>query len=187
VEPSLTQLLARAARGEKGALDQVFAALYPEMRIIAHSRLRVDGRVAHLDTTSLVHECYLRLVNVSKISITDRKHFFTYAAKMMRNITIDFAREHLAKRRGGDVTIVQLDTAVGNQLSDDDGNPVLLQVHDALLALESVDPILAQVVEMRFFAGYSDIEIAELLGSSERTVRRHWEKARAFLLASMNE
>ena len=98
---SLTQLLALAAQGERSALDQVFTILYPELRAIARSRLRIDGRVAHLDTTSLVHESYLRLVNLSEISITDRKHFFTYAAKMMRNIAIDIAREHLAQRRGG--------------------------------------------------------------------------------------
>jgi RNA polymerase sigma factor (TIGR02999 family) len=186
LDAPLTQLLAQAAQGERAALDQVFSLVYPELRAIASARLRVYGRVAHLDTTSLVHESYLRLVNLSKLSITDRKHFFTYAAKMMRNVAIDIAREHLAQRRGGDVTIVQLDTALGDQIFDD-ANPVLLRVHDALLALEAVDPLVAQVVEMRFFAGYSDSEVAELLETSERTVRRQWQKGRAFLLASLNE
>ena len=187
MEPSLTQLLSRAAQGERAALDQVFAMLYPELRALAHSRLRVDRGVPHLDTTSLVHESYLRLVNCSRIAITDRKHFFTYAAKMMRNITIDFAREHLAKRRGGGVAAIELDTGVANELSAGEADTALLRVHDALLALEGVDPGLARIVEMRYFAGYSEPEIAELLDSSERTVRRQWEKARAFLLASMRD
>ena len=165
----------------------MFAVLYPELRALAHSRLRIDAGVPHLDTTSLVHESYLRLVRASKIAITDRKHFFTYASKMMRNITIDFAREQLAKRRGGGEAAVELDTAIANQLSAGSADTALLRLHDALLALEVVDPALARVVEMRYFAGYSEQEIAELLDSSERTVRRQWEKARAFLLASMSD
>jgi RNA polymerase sigma factor (TIGR02999 family) len=187
LEPSLTQLLARATQGDRAALDEVFAVLYPELRALAHSRLRMEAGVPHLDTTSLVHESYLHLVNASKITITDRKHFFTYAAKMMRNITIDFAREQLAKRRGAGQAPVELDTAVANQLSTGAADTALLRLHDALLALEAVDPALARLVEMRYFAGYSEQEIAELLDSSERTVRRQWEKARAFLLASMSE
>jgi RNA polymerase sigma factor (TIGR02999 family) len=183
----LTELIAKAANGERGALDQVFAALYPDLRAIARARLRVHGGVAHLDTTSLVHESYLRLVDASKLSISDRKHFFTYAAKTMRNIAIDFAREEQAQRRGGGASIVALDTEIGDQLGKVDTNATLLRVNDALLALDAIDPGLAQVVEMRYFAGYSETEIGELLGTSERTVRRQWEKARAFLLASIDE
>jgi len=183
----LTELLAKAANGERGALDQVFAALYPDLRAIARARLRVHGGVAHLDTTSLVHESYLRLVDASKLHISDRKHFFTYAAKTMRNIAIDFAREQQAQRRGGGATIVALDTEVGDQLGKVDASATLLRVNDALLALDAIDPGLAQIVEMRYFAGYSETEIGEILGTSERTVRRQWEKARAFMLASIDE
>jgi RNA polymerase sigma factor (TIGR02999 family) len=183
----LTELLAKAANGERDALDQVFAALYPDLCAIARARLRVHGAVAHLDTASLVHESYLRLVEASQLSISDRKHFFTYAAKTMRNIAIDLAREQQAQRRGGGASIVALDTEVGDQLGKADANGTLLRVNDALLELEAIDPGLAQIVEMRYFAGYSETEIAELLGSSERTVRRQWEKARAFLRASVDE
>ncbi len=98
----LTQLLQLAAQGERGALDQVFAVLYPDLRRIAHARLRAQGGVAHLETTALVHESFLRLVDSAELLLTDRKHFFTYAAKTMRNIIIDFAREQLrraARRR----------------------------------------------------------------------------------------
>ncbi|MGE5338546.1 MAG: ECF-type sigma factor [Gemmatimonadota bacterium] len=185
-EVPLTELLQLAAKGERAALDRVFTALYPELRKVAHARLRTQGRVAHLDTTALVHESFLRLASTSELALTDRKHFFTYAAKMMRNIIIDFAREQLAQRRGGGQEALQLTTALANQLGDG-GDETLLKVNDALLALETVDPALAQIVEMRYFAGYTEQEVADLLGSSERTVRRQWEKARAFLLVTLQE
>ena len=183
----LTQLLQLAAQGERGALDQVFVALYPELRKIAHARLRSQGGVAHLDTTALVHESFVRLVDSSELLLTDRKHFFAYAAKTMRNIIIDFAREQLAERRGGGEQPVRLDTELAGEIGSDAAGTTLIQVNDSLLALEAVDPMLAQIVEMRYFAGYSETEVAELMGSSERTVRRQWEKARAFLLASMHQ
>jgi RNA polymerase sigma factor (TIGR02999 family) len=181
----LTQLLSLAAQGERDALDKVFVALYPELRKIAHTRLRIQGGVAHLDTTSLVHESFLRLVDSAQLLVTDRKHFFNYAAKTMRNIIIDFAREQLAERRGGGVNPLTLDTDLAGKLGTDSGEATLIKINDALLALEAADPELSQVVEMRYFAGYSEQEIAELLGRSQRTVRRQWEKARAALLASM--
>jgi RNA polymerase sigma factor (TIGR02999 family) len=183
----LTDLLKRAAQGERGALDCVFTALYPDLRRIAHARLRSQGGVAHLDTTALVHESFLRLVDAAELALADRKHFFTYAAKTMRNIIIEFAREHCAQRRGGGRRELQLDTALASNLSGTDGDASLIAVNDALSALEAVDPALAQIVEMRYFAGYSEVEIADLIGSSERTVRRQWEKARAFMLATLNE
>ncbi len=183
----LTQLLQLAAQGERGALERVFAALYPELRKIARARLRSQGGVPHLDTTSLVHESFLRLIESSELVLTDRKHFFAYAAKTMRNIIIDFAREQLAQRRGGGEGELQLDTKLANEIGAGRGDETLIRVNDGLLALEAVDPALAQVVEMRYFAGYSETEVAELTGASERTVRRQWEKARAFLLVSMKE
>jgi RNA polymerase sigma factor (TIGR02999 family) len=183
----LTQLLQQAAQGEPGALDQVFSVLYPDLRRIAHARLRSQGGVAHLETTALVHESFLHLVGAAELQLADRKHFFTYAAKTMRNIIIEFAREHLAQRRGGGQAALRLDTALANQVPADGGDASLIAINDALAALEGVDPALARVVEMRYFAGYSEVEIAELTGSSERTVRRQWEKARAFLLASLQE
>ena len=181
----LTELLQLAAQGERSALDQVFAVLYPELRKIAHARLRTQGGVAHLGTTALVHESFLRLIDSAQLQLTDRKHFFTYAAKTMRNIIIDFAREHLADRRGGGVKPLQLDIELDNRIGGEAGDTTLVQINDSLLALEAVDPDLAQIVEMRYFAGYSEAEVAELLGTSERTVRRQWKKARAVLLASM--
>lgn len=183
----LTHLLALAAKGERGALDRVFAVLYPELRKIAHARLRMHRDDAVLDTTALVHESFLRFVNASQIVVTDRKHFFAYAARMMRNIVIDLARERLADRHGGGVTPLQLDTDLAGELGAAEGEATLMRVNDALLELEAVDAALAQVVEMRYFAGYSEIEVAEVMGTSERTVRRQWDKARAFLLVSLQQ
>jgi RNA polymerase sigma factor (TIGR02999 family) len=183
----LTLLLQLAARGERDALDRVFAALYPDLRRIAHARLRsqVDG--ADLQTTTLVHESFLRLVGAAQLALADRKHFFAYAAKTMRNIIIDLAREHDALRRVGGRNALRLDTALADRLAAPEGDAALIAVNDAMLALESVAPELAQIVEMRYFAGYSEAEIAGLIDSSERTVRRQWDKARAFLLATLQE
>jgi RNA polymerase sigma factor (TIGR02999 family) len=182
----VTELLRLAAEGEREALDRVFDALYQELRQIARGRLHQQRGLAGLDTTALVHEGFLKMAAVSGLSLTDRKHFFTYAAKVMRNIIIDFAREHLAQRRGGGAEALQLTTGIASQLGDGSDESIL-RINDALLALESLDPELSQVVEMRYFAGYTEVEVAELLGSSERSVRRQWEKARAFLFATLRE
>jgi RNA polymerase sigma factor (TIGR02999 family) len=184
---TLTLLLQLASRGERDAMNRVFEALYPDLRRIAHSRLRQRGGVAHLETTALVHESFLRLMNNEQLALGDRKHFFTYSAKTMRNIILELAREQLAQRRGGGHADLELDTSLANELPAKDGEATLIAVNDALLELEKVDPTLAQVVEMRYFAGYTEPEVAELTGTSERTVRRQWEKARAFLLASLQE
>jgi RNA polymerase sigma factor (TIGR02999 family) len=180
----LTMLLQLAARGERDALNRVFEALYPDLRQIAHSRLR-RGSVAHLETTALVHESFLRLVNNAQLALADRKHFFTYAATTMRNIILELAREQLAQKHGGGRADLRLDTALVDALPAKEGEAILIAVNDALLALEKVDTALAQVVEMRYFAGYTEAEIADLTGTSERTVRRQWDKARAFLLATL--
>jgi RNA polymerase sigma factor (TIGR02999 family) len=183
----LTELLQLAARGERGAMGNVYTALYPDLRRIAHARLRARSGIAHLDTTGLVHESFLRLVDAAEIVLADRKHFFTYAAKTMRNIIVEFSREQFAQRRGGGRHALQLDFALASSLPARDQETSLVAINDALSALETIDPQLAQIVEMRYFAGYSEAEIADLTGSSERTVRRQWEKARAFLLATLKD
>jgi RNA polymerase sigma factor (TIGR02999 family) len=183
----LTELLQSASRGEPGALDQVFAALYPELRKIAHARLRTDGGQPDPHTTALVHESFLRLVKAERLALTDRKHFFAYAAKTLRSIIVDAAREHLAARRGGDKETLHLSTTLADTVASAGGGAVLVQIHDALTSLEQIDPELIRTVEMRFFAGYTEPEIAEIEGCSERTVRRRWEKARAYLLVNLQD
>jgi RNA polymerase sigma factor (TIGR02999 family) len=183
----LTMLLQLAAQGEPDALNRVFAAVYPDLRRIAHSRLRQRGPVALLETTALVHESFLRLVGGQQLALVDRKHFFTYAAKTMRNIILELAREQVAQRNGGGRVELKLDTALANALPARESDAALIALNDALLALEKIDAALAQVVEMRYFAGYTEEEVADLTGTSERTVRRQWDKARAFLLAALQE
>lgn len=179
----LTRLLSRARVGDESALGSLYQALYAELRAIAHARLRHGGPSTLLQTTSLVNESYLRLVKVGQLDVADRTHFLAYAARAMRSIVVDFARAAEAERRGGDQKMVPLSTTVVESATIDTAQVV--RVHEALEELSSVDRRLAQVVEMRFFAGLDHAEIAEILGISRRTVEREWEKARALLFVAL--
>ena len=179
--PPITLLLQRVAAGERDALDAVFAALYPDLRRIARARLHDQGRGDGLSTTTLVHESFLKLAQAAQLELQDRKHFFTYAAKAMRHIIIDEAREQQALRRGGAAPHLTLDEEGANAPHALAPGADVNAVHEALHTLETLDPELAAVVEMRYFGGYSELEIGELLGVNERTVRRRWDKARAWL------
>jgi RNA polymerase sigma factor (TIGR02999 family) len=179
----ITQLLARMQEGDDNARDALFAATYDELRRMARSRLRDGGRNTLLDTTSLVAESYLRFVRVGQLRIEDRRAFFGYAARVMRSVIVDSARERLAERRGGGVLPLTLNTELIENLAE--GEESILRIHEALKDLERADARLAQVVEMRYFGGYSEQEIAETLGVTERTVQRDWEKARLILRASL--
>jgi RNA polymerase sigma factor (TIGR02999 family) len=136
-----------------------------------------------LDTTSLVHESYLRFVKVGQLRVEDRRAFFGYASRVMRSVIVDSARERLAERRGGGVSLLTLSTQLVENLADDE--QTILKVHEALGELEQADARLAQVAQMRYFGGYSEREIAESLGLTERTVQRDWDKARAILAAAL--
>ena len=184
-DPHITLLLQQAAGGDRAALDAVYASLYPDLKRVARARLRQQGRAESISTTMLVHESFVRLVNARGLRLQDRRHFFAYAAKTMRNIIIDSAREHLAERRGGGAEHVTLGDAGAMQVAGPDASDELVRVNEALHELEAVDPELAELVEMRYFGGYSEIEIAELQGVTERTVRRRWDKARAWLFVAL--
>lgn len=160
-------------------LDAIFADCYPELKRIAHARLRGTNLNGALQTTALVHDSYLKLAGSPAREYPDRLHFLAYASRALRSIVIDFVREQRALRRGGDADIVTLDTAAGEGLG---ASTDIETVHSALDSLARVDAGLARLVEMRFFGGMTEIEIAEATGSSERTVRREWQKARALLL-----
>ena len=180
---SLTALIQKVTDGDLAARDELFAAAYFELRKLARSRLRDGGRNTILETTALVHESYLRFVQVGKLRIEDRRAFFGYASKVMRSVIIDSVRESQAERRGGHLTELTLDTQVSAELPS--GEAEVLHVHEALLTLEQAEPRLAQVVEMRYFGGYSELEIGEVLGVTERTVRRDWDKARLLLMSAL--
>ena len=178
-----TCLLDAISAGDRDAVGQVIAMVYPELRNMAHRRLRKSSRDAILDTTSLVHECYLKFARLGRLKIEDRSHFLAYAARVMRSIVVDFARERLALCNGAGAKPITLPTEV---LDTDESNArALLDIEEALESIGKVDPRLVQVVEMRYFAGYSTQEIARSLCVTERTVRRDWEKARLLLLDTL--
>jgi RNA polymerase sigma factor (TIGR02999 family) len=174
----LTQLLEAARNGAPGALDRVVALTYRELRSIAHQRLRGAKAITLLDTTSLVNECYLRLVNVGELRPQSRAHFLGYAAHAMRSIVIDLVRQRQALRRDGASANVTLESVADPASS---GEQDLLRIDEALEELGRLEPRLVTVVEMKFFGGLTAEEIAAALGVTERTVRRDWQKARLLL------
>lgn len=182
--PALTDLIQRAQKGDAVALRQVFDAAYEDLRRMARSRLRLDGRATLLDTTSLVHESFERFANAGELRIEDRQHFFRYAGHVMRSVIVDIARASLAERRGGGAGCVTLDTAIGDGAAS--GENEVIRVHEALEELARHDERMVQVVELRYFAGMTENEIARVLGVTDRTVRRDWEKARLLLARSLS-
>ena len=176
----VTSLLSAIGQGEPEALGQLYALLYPELHRLAHSRIRRSGDLTLLDTTSLVHESYLRFEKSGALSVGDRAQFMAYAARVMRSVVVDAVRHRQAERRGGDAVHVEFDEAHGVASTDPRDNEVL-RVHESLEELAAIDARLVQVVEMRYFAGMTEAEIAAVLGVTVRTVARDWEKARLFL------
>ncbi len=176
----LTTLLQRAGEGDSEAADAVFAASYPVLRRLAHARLRGHVRSPTIDTSLVVHEAYLRFVQAGDLRLEDEVHFRRWASKVMRSVIVDLVRRRKAARRGGGVDEVTLSTDL-NLPASGRGEDLVLRVHDALTAFAEVDARAAHVVEMRFFAGMTEIEAAAALGVTERTVRRDWERARLML------
>jgi len=162
------------------AQDLQFAASYDALRRLARWCLYGGGRDTFLDTTVLVHESYLRLVQSGGLALEDRRSFLAYATQVMRSVIVDRVRARMAARRGGDVAQVTLPTGFAdNRAHEEDAR--IIELHDAILALEQVNERLSQMVTLRFFAGFSDVEIAELFQVTVRTVQRDWEKARILL------
>ena len=176
----LTTLFRRVRDGQdQEAINGIVSALYPELHRMARARLAQNGTITLLDTTSMVHETYERLCKASGLEASCKGQFLAYASQVMRSVIVDFARKRGAERRGGQSAHVTLTTDVidGSPASDDQ----IERVHDALLELETSDPRLKQVVEMRYFGGFTEVEIGEALGVSEGTVRRDWGRARLLL------
>ncbi|MBM3764122.1 MAG: sigma-70 family RNA polymerase sigma factor [Acidobacteria bacterium] len=173
---SVPTLLHGARAGDYGAVKALFESSYDELRKIARARLRPGGS-AGLATTELVHECFLRFVKRDGLRLEDRPHFFRYASRAMRSVIVDIARRPAAAREHITITT----GAAGST-----GVEEILRIHGALDDLAKVDTRMVEVVEMRYFAGMTELEIAEALGITDRTVRRIWEKARLFLAGALN-
>jgi RNA polymerase sigma-70 factor, ECF subfamily len=174
----LTELLRRLAAGDKSVENTLLARIYGELKRLAGAYLRNERPGHTLQATALVHEAYLRLTQQRELNCKDRIHFFALAAKTMRRILTDYARQRNAAKRGGLMSLVPFE----ENLRVTDGQSVLIEsLSEALDALAATDARLVQIVELKFFAGLTEDDIAELLGISSRTVKRDWALARAWL------
>lgn len=180
----ITELLVAWRGGDANAMSRLISLVYDELKEMAH-RHRIGERPDHtLNTTALVHDAFLRLVDTTRVEWRDRGHFFGVAAGVMRRILVDYARRYQTAKRGGGQRPIDLDTAV---IAIDDGAETLLAVDEALTRLAAVDERLCRVVECRFYAGLSDADTAAALDVSLRTVRRDWTKAKGWLYQELRD
>lgn len=175
----ITALIHQARAGDRPAFDSLFQALYPELRRVARARLARNVRDTLMETTVLLHECYLKFLKADRLTAEDRAHFVAYAATVMRSIVVDGVRANQSERRGGHAVHLPIDTEMEAALPAAEAE--VLDVDAALRDLAALEPRLARVVEMRYFGGMKEAEIAQVLGVTDRTVRRDWEKARLLL------
>lgn len=175
---NVSALVEAADRGEPGAAETLFSALYAELHRVARQQLHRHGWGVTIGATSLLHEAYLDLSKQDEGRFPDRQKFLGYAARVMRGLIIDYARSRQAQKRGGEFVLTAISTDVADAVADA-GDMTALS--EALEALASADPGLAKVVDLKFFCGFTVPEIAAMTGVSERTVERSWQKARLFL------
>jgi RNA polymerase sigma factor (TIGR02999 family) len=178
----LSELISATA-AEGASIGELWTTAYNELKQLARARLRASGPLTLLDTTGLVNDAYMRLAGAGQLRVNDRNHFLAYSARVMRSVIIDLIREKQADRRGGDALRVTLNTSIGDSVAAEE-EP--LRVDEALEALAKLDPRLAQVVEMRYFGGFTEPEIAEMLGVATRTIQRDWQKARVLLQSMLS-
>lgn len=179
---TVTQLLKASRGASRDALDLLYSLLYDEVRRIAHHRLVSQPSDWTLNTTALIHEAYLRMVDQTQIDWDDRAHFFAYAARTMRAVIVDHARRRQAVKRGGNVRRVSFDD---QDIPVESQAELVMAVDEALDRLTTVSERLSRIVECRFFGGLTIDETADALGVSERTVRRDWIKAKAWLYGDL--
>ena len=180
----VTRILIDCAAGDRQLTDELIAAVYPELRSIAHGHLRGERRDHTLSTTGVVNEAYLQLVDQTIVSWRDRAHFFAVASRIMRHVLIDYARRRGASKRGGKAVRIEYTENVPGIEHDFEQ---LLLLDTALSELAERDPRLEQIVECRFFGGMTARETAATLDISQRTVERDWTRAKAYLYQSMHD
>ena len=184
IDAPIAALIARADAGDMEARSQLFAALYERLHRLARREVSRHGGALTLSPTTLLHEVFLDMSQREETRFPDQARFLGYAARAMRGVVIDHIREHQAQKRGGHLHITALDTEAAEALP---WNEDLLPIHEALEELELIEPGLAQVVDLKFFCGFSFAEIAAMRQVSERTVQRHWEKARLLLHRALRQ
>lgn len=180
----ITQLLDQARQGDPGARERFFSRIYAELDVMAKRHLGRADRFTMLDAPGLVHEVYLRLAQQGELPGEGRRAFMAYASRVMRNVVIDYVRSRNAQRNGGGLQTITLNTGIAGQALQE---PDILALGDALESLARVDERAHWVVEMRYFGGMEIEEIAEFLQTSPATVKRDWQKARAFLLQALKD
>jgi RNA polymerase sigma factor (TIGR02999 family) len=178
----ITSLLRQWGDGDRQALDQLIPLVYTRLRELAHQRLRGEPGQHGLNTTALVHEAYLRLVDLPRVELRDRGHFLALASRVMRHLLVDQARARKAAKRGGGVTPVELQEALDLPAEELE---IVAELHEALERLEALDPRQSAILEQRYFGGLSLEETAEALGISLATVKRELRSARAWLAAEL--
>lgn len=179
----VTLILRRWREGDDEAAERLFPIVYDELRRLARSYISRERSDHTLQPTALVHEAYMRMVDQSLPSVEDRTHFFALAARVMRQVLVDYARSRNAEKRGGAAHRLSIDDI---ELSGEQTAGDLLQLNDALNRLETIDERKSRVVDMRFFGGLSEAEIAGVLGVSEKTVRRDWQFAKLWLYRELS-
>jgi RNA polymerase sigma factor (TIGR02999 family) len=179
----VTDLLLKWGRGDESALDQLLPAVHDELRKLARRQMRRERHDHTLQTTALVNEAYLRLVDLSRVQWHDRAHFFAMSARLMRRILVDHARSHRCQKRRGDKKPMSLDDA---PFVSPERGAQFVALDDALQALAAIDERKSRVIEMRFFGGLTVEETAEALHVSVETVMRDWRLAKVWLLREMN-
>jgi len=177
VESSLSALIGAAEARGGSAADALFSALYNELRRLANRELARQGSFANLSATTLLHEAYIEMAAKDGNAFPDRGRFMGYAARVMRGLIIDHARNRSAQKRGGHFEI----TSMAGEIDDPVDPQKLSDISDALDELAQADALLAEIVDLRFFCGFTFAEIAAMKNISERTAQRHWEKARIYL------
>jgi RNA polymerase sigma factor (TIGR02999 family) len=179
----ITDLLLQLREGDPEAADRLYAAVYPQLRRIAHRQLQGERPSHTLGTTGLVHETYVKLVDLDRVDWKDRGHFFRIASGAMRRILVDYARKHRAARRRSDLKAGLLE----DQVPATERGDMLIALDEALERMSALSQRMSQVVECRFFGGLTEAETAEALGVTARTVQRDWAKARAWLYVQLCE
>ena len=181
---SISTLFSAAESGDRRSADALFSTRYAELHRLAASQLRRGGPGAGLGTTSLLHEAYLDMSRREGAAFPDRARFLGYAARVIRGLFVDAARRNQTEKRGGRFEITGLD---GREVAPAAESRELARLSDALDELAGADPALAELVDLKYFCGFSFEEIAALRGVTERTVQRHWEKARLYLRDTLRE
>lgn len=179
---NVTNLLQQSQVGDRAALDELLPLVYNELKQIASRQLAHERADHTLQATALVHEAYLRLIDQHSVDWRNRAHFFSIAAEMMRRILVNYAISRRAQKRGAGETLLSIDEIVSFPSKQ---NVDLVSLDDALTRLAEFDAVQARIVEMRFFAGLTNEEIAEVLGVSDSTVKREWRSAKAWLAAQL--